>query len=68
MIIKERCHWFNSRYSSGCGALKDLQCEANGKCSFYETEQQYKKRQAKFKEREAKAFAKAGIRGHLRSR
>lgn len=70
MIKKERCYWFIHRcgYRRGCGVLEKLQCVYEGKCSFYETEEQFKTRQANFNERESKAFAKADIRGRLRSR
>ena len=67
VIKKENCHWFLHRYGfrRGCGVLEKLQCECNGKCSFYETEEQYKTRQESFRERERNAFQRAGVRAHL---
>ncbi len=58
--LKKDCYWFKHRYGYriGCGVLVSLQCVCNGKCSFYETELQYKIRQDKFKESERQAFEK----------
>ena len=44
--VKCDCHWWLHKGMSpeGCGALSNLQCKLNGKCSFYETEEQYKAR------------------------
>lgn len=58
MIDKNKCHWFNRRTGcrAACDILTCLQCELTGKCSFYETDEQYNERQARFTERRKSAI------------
>ena len=53
VAIKSKCYWFNRRgkIKQGCSLMTELLCEKCGKCSFYETTEEYEKRQADFKER-----------------
>lgn len=43
---KYNCYWYNGLRRE-CGVLNCLNC-TNGKCSFYETEAEYKERQKKY--------------------
>lgn len=49
----EKCHWYKThgRTKEGCHILTARQCEKKGKCSFYETELEFQKRQVNFKEK-----------------
>lgn len=58
------CQWYkrNPYGKQECNALTEMQCVKNGKCSFYETKEQFHARQVKFKERILSEMKKAGIR------
>ena len=46
--IKKNCVWFRTESREGCGIMTDLVCSKRDKCSFYETELQFEKRQKRF--------------------
>lgn len=41
--VKEDCFWYSS-FRDSCGALNCLQCDINGRCSFFETPEEYRER------------------------
>jgi hypothetical protein len=50
---KKDCHWWLTKtrcHLDGCAALTQLQCSKRGKCSFYETEEEYQKRMQEFED------------------
>lgn len=49
--LKLTCYWWlnKGKHRTGCGVLNTLQCEQNGTCSFYETEEQHRARIEKLK-------------------
>ena len=50
---KNLCHWFKKygRVTDGCKIMTCFQCEKTGKCSFYETPEEYEARQRAFADR-----------------
>ena len=65
MEIKENCHWHSNEPRPRCGILSELVCK-NKKCSFYETEKEFKKRQEAFEKKhgrsgESKLCKKCGV-------
>lgn len=49
--VYKDCHWWSLRRPShleGCAVLTCLLCAIRGKCSFYETNEQYRERQDNF--------------------
>ena len=50
MFERSQCHWHHR--VRVCDALNVFRHECTEKCSFYETEEEYQERQAKFRERE----------------
>lgn len=52
-VDKNTCVWFKKKIGikNGCYTMTELQCEKNGKCSFYETPDEYESRQANFMEK-----------------
>ena len=50
MFKREYCYWYHR--VRVCDALNVLPHECTKKCSFYETEEEYQERQARFRERE----------------
>lgn len=48
MEIKTNCYWCTEEPRPGCRALTELQCKKKEKCSFFETETDYNKRQKEF--------------------
>lgn len=60
--IKTDCHWWVNKkrsHKEGCACLICLKC-AKGDCGFYETEEEYKARQEKFKREHPNEGAKYG--------
>lgn len=51
--VREDCYWYGRKASNqrGCGLLTRLQCKVNGRCSFYETVNEYEERQRDFENR-----------------
>ena len=47
---KNTCRWFRSD-KNACGVLNQLVCDRRRKCSFYETAEDFQKRQIDFNER-----------------
>ena len=45
--VKFDCYWYNC-WKDVCGCLSCLQCEETGRCSFFETTEEYKKRNINF--------------------
>lgn len=60
MFERERCHWFHR--VRVCDVLGVLQHECTEKCSFYETEEDYQKRQVEFREHENSEYRRLGLR------
>lgn len=50
---KTKCYWFikYGRVVNGCKIMVCLQCEKTGKCTFFETPQEYEARQTSFANR-----------------
>ena len=46
--VKENCVWFAQNSVSGCRVMTELICSRKDKCSFYETEAQFNRRQREF--------------------
>lgn len=49
--IKKDCHWYDDVPKPKCGILGELMCDKKERCSFYETEEQFRTRQKRFAER-----------------
>ena len=45
--IKKKCHWYDDENRPKCTILSEFVCK-KGKCTFYETDAQYKARNDKF--------------------